>query len=68
MKESDQKYIRDNRLKLSMLDMSKHLGMPYSRVRSFMVAQDLMVSKQDVYRIRNAKMNRANNCDPYGIQ
>ena len=50
-----QDYIKENRLKQSMLDMAYSLDISYSKVRNFMIANDLQVPKLQTYKIRAAK-------------
>ena len=55
MKESDKKYIQENRLKESMLGMAKDLGISYNRVRNYMITENLMLTKKQVQKIQVAK-------------
>jgi len=56
MKPEHAKFIRENRKKLSMLDLSKSLGISYTKVRNYMIAENLMLSKNEWVSIRSAKV------------
>jgi hypothetical protein len=55
MTAAHEDYIKENRLKQSMLDMSYSLGISYNKVRNYMIENDLQVPKLQTYKIRAAK-------------
>jgi hypothetical protein len=55
MNLQQQKYIKENRTKESMLTMSKCLGISYHKVRKYMILKDLQVSQETVFKIRSLK-------------
>jgi len=56
MKKTEiENYIKENRLKKSMLDMSIVLGISYNKVRNYMVENNLMISKELVLKIRSSR-------------
>ena len=55
MTESHQYYIKENRLKESMLGMSKVIGVSYNQVRNYMIKNNLMLSKEQVLKIQVRK-------------
>lgn len=52
----EQQFIKENRLKMSMNDMSIELNMSYSRLRNFMVKNKLTVPKDVVKQFQASKM------------
>ena len=55
MNLEQQKYIKENRTKESMLTMAKCLGISYSKVRNYMKKNNLQVSQETVFKIRSLK-------------
>jgi len=55
MNLQQQKYIKENRIKESMLTMAKYLGISYHKVRKYMILKDLQVSQETVFKIRSLK-------------
>jgi uncharacterized protein YgiM (DUF1202 family) len=55
MNLQQQKYIKENRIKESMLTMAKCLGISYHKVRKYMILKDLQVSQETVFKIRSLK-------------
>jgi len=51
----EQDYIRKNRLKISIADMSKKLGITEYRAQKFMKANGLRVDKETILKIKAAK-------------
>jgi phage antirepressor YoqD-like protein len=66
MTKQDQEYIKENRLKLSMLDMAAHLDISYNRVRNFMIENNLQVDKATVIAIRSKKIKAGETHCRYG--
>ncbi|KAB8153400.1 hypothetical protein EZY14_009210 [Kordia sp. TARA_039_SRF] len=60
MNSSAEKYIKENREKLSMMDMAKCLNISYNKVRNFMIENDLMISPEKVQQIRINKIRKVN--------
>ena len=48
-------YIRENRLKMSMVDMGKFLNISYNSIRNFMIEQGLTLSKRELQDVKNLK-------------
>lgn len=57
MNEENQKYIKENRMTMSMKDMATVLGISYNRVRQFMIDEDIMLTKDEVQEIK--RINRS---------
>jgi hypothetical protein len=55
MNLQQQKYIKENRIKESMLTMAKCLRISYYKVRKYMILKDLQVSQETVFKIRSLK-------------
>jgi sugar diacid utilization regulator len=55
MNLEQQKYIKQNRTKESMLTMAKCLGISYNKVRNYMILKNLQVSQDTVFKIRSLK-------------
>jgi hypothetical protein len=55
MNLEQQKYIKENRTKESMLTMAKCLGISYNKVRNYMIFKNLQVSQETVFKIRSLK-------------
>ena len=55
MNLEQQKYIKENRTKESMLTMAKCLGISYNKVRNYMILKNLQVSQDTVFKIRSLK-------------
>jgi uncharacterized protein YeeX (DUF496 family) len=55
MNLEQQKYIKENRTKESMLTMAKCLGISYNKVRDYMIKNNLQVSQETVFKIRSLK-------------
>ena len=55
MNLEQQKYIKENRTKESMLTMAKCLGISYNKVRDYMILKNLQVSQETVFKIRSLK-------------
>jgi len=55
MNLEQQKYIKENRTKESMLTMAKCLGISYNKVRNYMILKNLQVSQETVFKIRSLK-------------
>jgi len=53
-----EKYIRENRLKESMLDMSKKLNVSYNKVRDYMIANGLTLTKNQINKVKTIKRNK----------
>lgn len=51
-------FIKANRLEMSMVHLAKHLEMPYSRLRNYMVANNLQVDLKTIQKIRVTKMKK----------
>lgn len=66
MTKQDQEYIKNNRLKYSMLDMAAHLDISYNRVRNFMIENNLQVDKATVIAIRSKKIKSGETHCHYG--
>lgn len=60
--ESDKEYIKKNRLELSMYAMADVIGKPYNRVRDYMRANNLQLTKEQVntLRVNNTYNNHKN--------
>tara|TARA_R110000868_G_scaffold139805_2_gene354923 strand:+ start:7945 stop:8163 length:219 start_codon:yes stop_codon:yes gene_type:complete len=52
-------YINENRFKQSMMEMARNLSIPYSRIRIYMVENDLMLTKKQINDIKQ-KTNNSN--------
>lgn len=48
-------FIRENYKQMSMIDMSKELNIPLSRIRNYMIKNKLRVSKEQIQAFRVAK-------------
>jgi hypothetical protein len=59
MNLEQQKYIKENRTKESMLTMAKCLGISYSTVRNYMILKNLQVSQETIFKIRSLKMRES---------
>lgn len=55
MEIAHQNFIRENRLKKSMLDMSKEIGISYNRVREFMIENNLQLTSEQISLIKQLK-------------
>ena len=54
MNLEQQKYIKENRTKESMLTMAKCLGISYSTVRNYMILKNLQVSQETFKKFNKA--------------
>jgi len=54
-------YIRENRLKMSIMKMGKQLDLSYTRVRNFMIENNLELSKDQVQQLRQKTLRTTNN-------
>lgn len=55
-----QKFIKENRLKLSMIDISKAIHISYNKVRNYMVENNLMLSKTEINNVKIIKRSNKN--------
>jgi len=60
MTEDDKKYINENRLNLSMIDMSEVVNISYNKVRDYMIKNNLTLSKKEINVIKCLK-RKSNN-------
>jgi phage antirepressor YoqD-like protein len=60
MNDDQKEFIKENREKLSMMDIANLLDLSYNRVRNFMIENDLMISPQKVQQIRINKIRKVN--------
>ena len=51
----NKKYIKENRLKQSMVDMGKELNISYDKVRNHMIDNGLTLSSEEINVIKQAK-------------
>lgn len=52
---SQEEFIRENRLKMSMVDMSEATGVSYHRIRLFLIDNNLKLNTIEVQKLRNIK-------------
>jgi phage antirepressor YoqD-like protein len=60
MKITHQNYIEENRLKMSMVDMAQVMDISYNKVRDYMIANNFMLTKEQVYKVKSIKKNNVN--------
>ena len=60
MTEEDKKYIKENRLNQSMIDMSKVVNTSYNKVRDYMIENNLNLSKKEINAIKCLKRTSNN--------
>ena len=53
---TEKSFIKDNRLKMSMLDMEREISVSYTCIRKYMMEMNLMVEKKIVQQIRTNKL------------
>lgn len=58
MTPEQEKYIQQNRLKQSMIDMHLHLNVPLKHVRNYMVENNLMLSQAQIQELRAIKRRK----------
>lgn len=63
MNTEAEQYIRENRLKESMLDMSKKINTSYNKVRNYMIANNLTLSKAEINNVKIIKRNKPKRWD-----
>lgn len=63
MNTEAEKYIRENRLKESMLDMSKKLNVSYNKVRDYMIANGLTLTKHQINKVKTIKRSKPKRWD-----
>ncbi len=63
MNPAAEKYIIENRFSKSMVDMAKQISIPYNKVRDYMIANNLALTKQQIHKIKAIKRNTPKNWD-----
>lgn len=58
-----EQYIRENRLKESMLDMSKNINVSYNKVRDYMIANGLTLTKHQINKVKKIKRSKPKRWD-----